>query len=85
MTPTYTIILDSSSDTCPSAPCLSSDIESQPNIPPQIRNVKPVTPSERPRSQITDTSSTTSTSYTSRPPITENPISQLLVLNLNHH
>ena len=74
MTPACTIILDSSSYTSPSARGLSSDIESQPNNSPQIRNVTPVTPSKKPRSQITDTSSTTSTSYTSRLPITEIPI-----------
>ena len=73
MTLANTIILVSSSNTFPSAPGLSYDIESQPIILPQIRNVIPVTPSKRPRLQITDTSSTTSTSYTSRPPITGYP------------
>ena len=73
MTLECTIFLESSSDISP-APGLFYDIESQPNNPPQIRNVIPVTPSKRPRSQITDTSSTTSSSYTSRPPITGIPI-----------
>ena len=74
MTLAYIIILDSSSDTSHSAPGLSYDVESQPNNPPQFHNAIPVTPSKRPRSQSTDTSSATSTSYTSTPPITEIPI-----------
>ena len=74
MTLAYTIILDSSSDTSPSAPGLSYDIESQPKNPPQFRNALLVTHYKRPRSQSTDTSSATSTSYTSKPLITEIPI-----------
>ena len=70
----YTIILDSSSDTSPSAPSLSSNTESQITTTSQTRNVTPVKPSKRTRSLITDTSSISSSSITSRPPINENPI-----------
>ena len=66
----YTVILDSSSDTSPSAPGLSFNTESHITTTSQTRNVNPVTPSKRTRSLITDTSS----SITSRPPITEIPI-----------
>ena len=70
----YTIILDSSSDTSPSAPSQPSDTDSQITTTSQTRNVNPVTPSKRTRSLITDTSSVSSSSFTSRPPITEIPI-----------
>ena len=70
----YTIILDSSSDTSPSAPSLSTNTESQVNTTSQNCNVTPVTPSKRTRSLITDTSSVSSLSITSRLPITEFPI-----------
>ena len=71
----YTIILDSSADTSPSAPSLSTNNESRITTLSQTHNVTPVTPSKRTRSLITDTSSVTSSSITSRPPITETPIS----------
>ena len=67
----YTIILDSSSDTSPSAPSLSSNTENQITTTSQTRKVTLVTPSKRTRSLITDTSSVSSLSITSRPPITE--------------
>ena len=70
----YTIILDSSSDTSPPAPSLSTNIESRITTTSQTHNVTPVTPSERTRSLITDTSSVSSSSITCRPPITEIPI-----------
>ena len=59
------------SDKSPSAPSLSTNIESQNTTTTQPRNVTPVTPSKRPRSQITDTSSITSSTTTSRSPRTE--------------
>ena len=67
----HTIILDTSSDTSPSAPSLSSSTESRITTTTQTRNVTPVTPSKRTRSQIKNTSSLSSSSTTSRPPITE--------------
>ena len=70
----YTIILDSSSDTSPSASSLSTNTESRSTTASQTRNVTPVTPSERTRSVIYDTSSVSSSSITSRLPITEIPI-----------
>ena len=70
----YTIILDPSSNTYPSAPSLSTNTESQLTTTSQTRNVTPVTPSKRTRSQITDTSSDSSSSITSRPTVTEIPI-----------
>ena len=51
-----------SSDKSPSAPILSTNTESQVTTTSQTRNVTPVTPSERRRSQITDTSSVSSSS-----------------------
>ena len=66
--------MDSSSDTSPSAPSLSTSTESQTTNTTQTRNVTPIPPSKRTSSQITDTSSISSSSITSRPPITETPI-----------
>ena len=71
----YNIILDSSSDTSHSAPSLSTNTEPQVTTTSQTRNVTLVTPSKRTRSLITDTSSVSSSSNCSRPPITEIPIS----------
>ena len=68
-----TIILDSSSVTFPSAISLSSKPESQITTTNQTRNVTAVTPSKTTRSLITDASSVSSSSITSRPPITEIP------------
>ena len=70
----YTIILDSFSDTSPSAPSLSTNAESQFTTTFQTRNVTAVTPSKRTRSQITVTFAVSSSSITSRPPITKIPI-----------
>ena len=70
----HTVILDSSFDTSPSAPSISNNTESQTTTSNQTRNVAHVNPSKRTRSQITDTSSISSSSTTSRPPITEIPI-----------
>ena len=67
----HTIILDSFSDTSPSAPSIHTNTESQTPTTTLTRNVTPVTPSKRPRSYITDTSSSTSTF---RPLITEIPL-----------
>ena len=75
------MILDSSSDTSPSAPSLSTNTESQNTTTTQPCNVTPVTPSKRPRSHITDTSSMPASTTTSRPPI----LKSLLPLVLNHH
>ena len=68
--------LDSSSDSFSSAPSLPSNFESHTATTTQTRIVTPLTPSKRPRSQITDTSSLTSTSlsHTKLPPISEIPI-----------
>ena len=60
-------ILDSSSDISPSAP----STESSTTNTSQTRNVTPVTPSKRPRSYVSETSSS---SILHRPPITEIPI-----------
>ena len=65
-------ILDSSSDISPSAPSTTSSTESSTNNTSQTRNVTPVTPSKRPRSYVSET---TSSSILHRPPITEIPIS----------
>ena len=65
--------MDSSSDTFPSAPSLSTSTESQITTTTQTRNLTSVTPSKRTRSQITDKSSKSSSSITSRPPITKIP------------
>ena len=67
----YTKILDFSSVTSHSAPSLSTSPQSQNTTTTQTRNVTPVTPSKRTRSQITDTSSISSSSITRRPPTTE--------------
>ena len=66
---------DSPSDTSLSAPSLHSNSESQ-TTTTLTRNVTPETTSKRQRSQITDTSSVspTSVSHSSRPPISEIPI-----------
>ena len=71
----HTIVLDTSSDTSPSAPSLSSNTESQNTATTQTRNVTPVTPSKRPRSRIPETTSITSSFTTNRPHISEIPIS----------
>ena len=62
--------LDSSSDISPSAPSTTSSTESSTNNTSQTRNVTPVTPSKRPRSYVSET---TSSSILHRPPITEIP------------
>ena len=64
-------ILDSSSDISPSAPSSISSTESSTTNTSQTRNVTPVTPSKRPRSYVSETSSS---SILHRPPIFENPI-----------
>ena len=63
--------LDSSSDTSPSAPSSNSSPESSTTNPTHTRNVTPVTPSKRPRSYVSETSSS---SLLHRPPITEIPL-----------
>ena len=65
------IILDFLSNTSLSAPSQSISTESQTTTTTQTRNVIPITPSKRTRSQFTDTSSISSSSITSRPPKTE--------------
>ena len=54
-------------------PSFHSNFEYQISTTTHTRNVTPVFPSKRPRSQITDTSSisSTSTSHTSKPPMSE--------------
>ena len=71
-----TIILDSSSGTSSSAPSLYSNSEIQATTITHTHKVTPVTPSKRPQSQLMDTSSLSSTSisHTSRPLISEIPI-----------
>ena len=64
-------VLDSSSDTSPSAPSINSSPESSTSNTTHIRNVTPVTPSKRPRSYVSETSSS---SILHRPPITEIPL-----------
>ena len=64
-------ILDSSSDTSPSAPSSNSSPESSTSNTTRTRNVTPVTPSKRPRSYVSQTSSS---SILHRPPITEIPL-----------
>ena len=64
-------ILDSSSDISPSAPSTTSSTESSTNNTSHNRNVTSVTPSKRPRSYVSETSSS---SILHRPPITEIPI-----------
>ena len=78
----HTIILDASSDTSPSAPSPSPSIESQTTTTTQSRNVTPITPSKRTRSQIADTSSLSSSSITRGPPSTEIPNTPQI---LKHH
>ena len=63
-------ILDSSSDISRSAPSSISSTDSSTNTS-QTHNVTPVTPSKRPRSYISETSSS---STLNRPPISEIPI-----------
>ena len=60
--------MDSSS--APSAPSTNSNNESPTNTTTLTRNVTPVTPSKRPRSYVSETSSS---SILRRPPITEIP------------
>ena len=64
-------ILDSSSDISPSAPSSISSTDSSTTNTSQTHNVTPVTPSKRPRSYVSETSSS---SILNRPPISENPI-----------
>ena len=64
-------ILDFSSDISPSAPSSISSSESLTTNIYQTRNVTPVTPSKRPRSYVSETSSS---SILHRPPIPEIPI-----------
>ena len=63
--------MDSSSDTFPSAPSINSNNESSTTNTTHTRNVTPVTPSKRPRSYVSETSSS---STLHRPPIAEIPI-----------
>ena len=63
--------LDSSSDISPSAPSIPSPPESSVSSTTNSSNVTPTTPSKRPRSYISET---TSSSLLHRPPITEIPI-----------
>ena len=64
-------ILDSSSDISPSAPSSVSSTDSSTTSNSQTNNVTPVTPSKRPRSYVSETSSS---SILNRPPISEIPI-----------
>ena len=64
-------ILDSSSDISPSAPSSVSSTNSSTTSTSQTNNVTPVTPSKRPRSYVSETSSS---SILHRPPISETPI-----------
>ena len=61
-------IMDSSSDLSPSAPSITSSTESSITNTSQNRNVTPVTPSKRPRSYVSETSSS---SFLHRPTLTE--------------
>ena len=63
--------MDSSSDTSPSAPSSHSSPESSTTNTTHTRNVTPVTPSKRPRSYVSETSSST---LLHRAPITEIPL-----------
>ena len=69
--------LDSSSETSPSAPSISSPCESSVSNTTTNSNVTPVTPSKKPRSHIITTSPTPSSHITStpisRPPLPEIP------------
>ena len=67
----YFKILDSYSATSPSAPRTNSSPESSTSNTTHTRNVTPVTPSKRPRSYVSETSSS---SVLHRPPITEIPL-----------
>ena len=60
-------ILDSSSEISPSAPSTTSSTESPTNNTSQNRKVTPATPSKRPRSYVSETSSS---SILHRPTIT---------------
>ena len=64
-------ILDFSSDISPSAPNSISSTDSSTNNTSQTHNETPVTPSKRPRSYVSETSSS---SILHRPPISEIPI-----------
>ena len=64
-------ILDSSSDISPSAPSSISSTDSSTTNTSQTRNVTPVTSSKRPRSYVSETSSS---SILNRSPISEIPI-----------
>ena len=64
-------ILDSSSDISPSAPNSVSSTDSSTTSTSQTDNVTPITPSKRPRSYVSETSSS---SILNRPPISEIPI-----------
>ena len=64
-------ILDSSCDISPSAPSIPSTSESSISNTTNSRNVTPTTPSKRPRSYVSETSSSF---ILHRPPITEIPI-----------
>ena len=64
-------ILDFSSDTSPSAPSSNSSPESSTSNTTHTRNLTPVTPSKRPISYVSETSSS---SILHRPPITEIPL-----------
>ena len=63
--------MDSSTDISPSAPSITSTSESLTTNTTNTSNVTPTTPSKRPRSYVTETSSS---SILHRPPITEIPI-----------
>ena len=63
--------MDSSSDTSPSAPSSHYSPESSTSTTTHNRNVTTVTPSKRPRSYVSETSSS---SILHRPPITEIPL-----------
>ena len=63
--------MDSSSDISPSAPSIPSTSESSVSNTTNSSNVTPTTPSKRPRSYVSET---TSSSLLHRPPITEIPI-----------
>ena len=68
---TLQTILDPPSDISPSAPSIPSTPESSVSNTTNSSNVTPTTPSKRPRSYISETSSS---SLLHRPPITEIPI-----------
>ena len=75
--------MGSSSDTSPSAPSINSKNESPTTTTTHTRNVNPVTPSKRPRSYVSETSSS---SILHRPPVTEIPITTRTQLSpINTH